>query len=1019
MMMDSGCEIDDTLYSRQRYVLGDSAMHKMAKSTVLVYGLGGLGIEIAKNIVLAGVKSLTIQDAEAATASDLGVQFFLREVDVLNRRNRAESSCPRVAELNPYVSVDSLTTSIDENTDLSYLKKYQCVVLTEVSLKVAIKVNDYCRTQQPPIKFILGQVYGVFGSVFCDFGAEFEVMDTDGEESRENFISTITKANPGVVTCLDDIRHGLETGDVVTFKEVRGMEALNGRMFPVKVMSPFSFTICDTTSDEFGVYQRDGIFKQIKLPKIMQFSSLSNELCEPTCILPDLSKFEAPNNIHLGMYGLHSFREKYNRLPDVWCDQDANELLKIVRELSNQLKNKIESIDETLIKNLSYTSRGVFAPLCATLGGIIAQEALKALTGKFTPLSQWLYLDVCEVLPAKPETNDVIKARNDRYDGLRICIGEELCEKVANLKVFMVGCGAIGCEMMKNYALLGVGSAGNGKITITDNDLIEKSNLNRQFLFRPHHIQKPKSVTAAQSTLDINPQLNIEAQQHKVCPQTENSVYTDEFFCDKDLCVNALDNVEARRYMDARCITNQTALLESGTMGTKGHVQAIVPHLTESYTSQVDPPDLDAPFCTIKSFPSSLEHCIQWARDKFESAFSQKPALFNKFWSEHTPKDVIQKLTDGCSLDGAIQVSKTSSRRVYTFEQCVSLARLKFTKDFDHKAKNLLHAFPLDTKLPDGSLFWQSPKRPPTPLEFTMSDELCLLYIVSTARLFADVWGIKWTEEDMARENILRILQRNEHLVPEFVPSNKRIETDENSPKPANKESSLDDEQKVVERFQKVLSSNNEKGFSSMFPVSFEKDDDSNGHIDFIYCCASLRAMMYNIEREDRLHVKRIAGRIVPAIATTTAAVSGLVSIELLKLVKQVSLEEYKNCFLNLALPIVVLSEPGPVQRTIIKDGLSFTLWDFWKLTGNKDFTLQQFINHFKEKYGFEASAVLHGARMVYVPIMPGHKKRLNMTMVKLLKPTRDKKYMDLIVSLETDSHEDVPGPPVRYYFGL
>jgi len=50
-----------------------------------------------------------------------------------------------------------------------------------------------------------------------------------------------------------------------------------------------------------------------------------------------------------------------------------------------------------------------------------------------------------------------------------------------------VGCGAIGCEMLKNYALMGIGS--QGLITITDNDLIEKSNLNRQFLFRPQHIR--------------------------------------------------------------------------------------------------------------------------------------------------------------------------------------------------------------------------------------------------------------------------------------------------------------------------------------------------------------------------------------------------------------------------------------------------------------------------------------------------------------------------------------------------
>lgn len=60
----------------------------------------------------------------------------------------------------------------------------------------------------------------------------------------------------------------------------------------------------------------------------------------------------------------------------------------------------------------------------------------------------------------------------------------------------MVGAGAIGCELLKNFAMMGVGADG-GQITVTDMDLIEKSNLNRQFLFRPHDVQRAKSATAA------------------------------------------------------------------------------------------------------------------------------------------------------------------------------------------------------------------------------------------------------------------------------------------------------------------------------------------------------------------------------------------------------------------------------------------------------------------------------------------------------------------------------------------
>lgn len=70
----SGGDIDESLYSRQLYVLGHEAMRKMAFSNVLVSGMGGLGVEIAKNVILGGVKSVTIHDQKACEISDLSSQ---------------------------------------------------------------------------------------------------------------------------------------------------------------------------------------------------------------------------------------------------------------------------------------------------------------------------------------------------------------------------------------------------------------------------------------------------------------------------------------------------------------------------------------------------------------------------------------------------------------------------------------------------------------------------------------------------------------------------------------------------------------------------------------------------------------------------------------------------------------------------------------------------------------------------------------------------------------------------------
>jgi ubiquitin-activating enzyme E1 len=96
-------EIDESLYSRQLYVLGHDAMKRMSASNVLIVGLKGLGVEIAKNVALAGVKSLTLYDPAPAQLADLSSQFFLHLEDV--GKPRAAVTAPRVAELNAYTPV--------------------------------------------------------------------------------------------------------------------------------------------------------------------------------------------------------------------------------------------------------------------------------------------------------------------------------------------------------------------------------------------------------------------------------------------------------------------------------------------------------------------------------------------------------------------------------------------------------------------------------------------------------------------------------------------------------------------------------------------------------------------------------------------------------------------------------------------------------------------------------------------------------------------------------------------------
>ena len=94
MELETG-KVDEALYSRQLYVLGREGQSKMASSTVLVCGLTGTGAELAKNVILAGVKAVTLYDPTPVTHCNLGGNPYARVGDV--GKPRADCCAPRLA----------------------------------------------------------------------------------------------------------------------------------------------------------------------------------------------------------------------------------------------------------------------------------------------------------------------------------------------------------------------------------------------------------------------------------------------------------------------------------------------------------------------------------------------------------------------------------------------------------------------------------------------------------------------------------------------------------------------------------------------------------------------------------------------------------------------------------------------------------------------------------------------------------------------------------------------------------
>ena len=907
-------------------------------------------------------------DPQPAVISDLSSQFFLHPDDV--GKPRAAVTVPRVAELNAYPPVSEHPgKSLTE--DLSQLHRYQVVVLTGISLKDQLTISEFCH--QNGIFVVIADVFGLFGSIFTDFGKDFAIADPTGETPVSGIVADID--SDGLVSALDETRHGLEDGDFVTFTEVQGMEALNNaEPRKITVKGPYTFSIGDVSN--LGQYNRGGLYQQVKMPKVINFQPLSGQLKKPDLLMSDFAKFDRPQQLHLGFQALHEFASRNKgSLPRPYSDKDASEVFKYAQALAGDGGDRVE-LDETLLRELSYQAQGDLAPMAAFFGGLAAQEVLKSVSGKFHPIVQWLYFDSLESLPSSVKrSEDLCKPLGTRYDGQIAVLGREFQEKLANINEFLVGAGAIGCEMLKNWAMIGLATGPKGKISVADMDQIEKSNLNRPILFRPKDVGKLKIECAAEAVQAMNPDLKgkFVILPDRVGADTEH-IFNENFWENLDGVTNALDNVDARQYVDRRCVFFRKPLLDSGTLGTKGNTQVILPSLTESYSSSHDPSEQSFIQCTLRSFPFKIDHTIAWAKEKFHEFFVGPPETVNLYitqanYIEETLKQAGNEIPTLETIRDYLVTDKP-----HNFDDCIVWARRQFESKYNNDIQQLLYNFPKDCTTSSGAPFWSGPKRAPDPLRFNGSSPTHMSFIVAAAHLHAFNYGIK-EGSSVTEKHYLKVMDNM--IIPEFTPSaSVKIQADDNEPDPnAQSAGSTFDDNGTLEQIVSQLPPSQTLEGSKLEPVEFEKDDDTNHHIDFITAASNLRAQNYAIAEADRHKTKFIAGKIIPAIATTTALVTGLVILELYKIVDgKNDIEQYKNGFVNLALPFFGFSEPiaSPKGKYMGSSG-EVTIDKLWDRFEVEDVSLQKFLDDFKEQ-GLDIMMLSSGVSLLYASFYPASK---------------------------------------------
>lgn len=208
-------------------------MNKIQNLNIFIYGLRGVGFEVAKNLILAGPKKVTIYDENICKINDLSSNFYITEEDVKSKRRRDYASLKKLSELNNNVKVDIMEGNSIINHLISKLgmkeEKYSIVGITQFSPKnFVIELDNFCRNNN--IGFIYGIELGINGFYFVDFWDKFIVKDQNNEDFKF-IINNISKSNQGKINLANSIERKLKSDDYIIIKEIEGMPELKENEF--------------------------------------------------------------------------------------------------------------------------------------------------------------------------------------------------------------------------------------------------------------------------------------------------------------------------------------------------------------------------------------------------------------------------------------------------------------------------------------------------------------------------------------------------------------------------------------------------------------------------------------------------------------------------------------------------------------------------------------------------------------------------------------------------------------------
>ena len=1031
-MTDKVCDYNFNidLYSRQLGIIDSDSMKKLTSMKYLIIGLRGLGIEILKNLILEGPQRVDIYDPNYINIYDLNSNYFVTEEDI--NKIRDETIIEKIKDLNPYVKSDIIKQRININEKkyenelefiLTKIKDYNMIILTEfVSKNTINKINSECK------KLNKGLIYscalGLCGFLFNYFGKEHII--TSPAEKNDTFypIKNIIKGEQTTIqleNSLENFPYIIED-NFIKLSDLNGIKEINtDKIYKVVKRESFSEYKIDLNSSNFSDYTYGGFLQVITLPIKMNFRCFEEDIFNPLenkendfMNIPYIGRNDIVHSLIISLnrrnYINNEAKNKNKRsyiidediLPKIDDEKFQREIIETAKNFYNDSKNKKENwiqlediydetsqpkeFDEKMASNLCLYLKNEIPPITSFLGGVVAQEAIK-LTGRFTPFNQWFEFEFNYLSPKREKLGNNYQI--SRYTEQIQIFGEETQKKLNSLKIFLVGVGAIGCEYLKNFAMMGISNK-EGVLTITDFDKIEISNLNRQFLFRENNINQYKSEVAGNYIKQMNDSINIFAYKNYVGIETEN-IFTDQFWDEQDIIFNAVDNVKARFYLNDKVCIHQKYHFDAGTLGVNSSCGFYMKNLSSTYKEQNGEKKEEDDnnnirengMCTIHSFPTCIKHCIEWARNEYEYLFTGVIKELNQilkgdvlyFYKILTKKMFpfykklkIKEMTDLFE----IFITKNYIKAIeYSYEY--------FMNKFNLEIKKILDENPENSKDKEGKNIYSGSKHVPLVLHFDINsniDNLIINYIKSFANLIFDCLGLCKNElEKNICDNDIRKICINSNLSDYESTNIKSLKSEIIY----NKEYC----QVFIQSIQQKLKDKNYSLDNIKFnEINFEKDSKNINQYKFIYSCSNLRAINFQIPQIDFIKVKNIASNIIPSIITSNAVITGLVTMQLYLLAfLMVKKEKYNNNLLETNDSLLLFRNYyidlgnnnysfGYLPKKIIIEtakGIpieSFSVWDSIIIKG--PLSMGKIIEMFKEKYKVSILSVFSGKSMIF-----------------------------------------------------